>query len=323
MRENKIRPRVVVLGAAGFIGLYLAKAFILNGHIVIAVDNFIRGKSDKDFQELMLNANFTFLEIDLSLESNYLNLFEPGDLVYNCVALNGTQNFYTNPFKVIQNSAIPGILIPKYAARANVLRYTYFGSSESYAGGLSLGLIKVPTPENVPLTIPDVAEVRWSYAASKTMGEVAAFAAHKEFGLVIQILRLHNIYGARMGDKHVIPDLVIKFSKGNMSVHGADESRSFFYIEDLVNVLLQLAKLDSVPDVLNVGSNREILIKDLASLIMREMGLDNNLTFVAPFSGSVHKRCPDVSLLKALVDYDETLLEEGIAKTVEWYLKSI
>lgn len=323
MNRSSLKPRVVVLGAAGFIGFHLAKAFVNQGNHVIAVDNLVRGKTDKEFRELIADTDVTYLEMDLAIEANYLNLFQPGDLVFNCAALNGTQNFYSNPFRVIQNSAIPAIHAVKFAALAKVERYIYFGSSESYAGGLSLGLIEIPTPENVPLTVPDVTEVRWSYAASKTIGEVAAFAAQKEFGLEIQILRIHNIYGPRMGDKHVIPDLVGKFRTGDMSVHGAGETRSFFYIDDLVDVLVKLSGMIHVPEVLNIGSDREIEIQELAGLIAQEMDLESRIIPVEPFPGSVTRRCPNVHLLKSLIDYDETSLEVGIARTVKWYLESV
>jgi len=316
-----LKPRIVVLGAAGFIGFFIAEEFTRNGFEVVVIDNLVRGEKDKDFNQLIQSQNTTFCELDLSQEKSYENLFRRGDLVYNCAALNGTQNFYTNPFKVIQNSAIPAILAAKYAALAKVKRYTYFGSSESYAGGLSLGLVEIPTKENVPLTVPEVSEPRWSYATSKTMGEVAAFAAQIELGLEIQVLRIHNVYGPRMGDKHVIPDLVRKFANGDMTVHGVNETRSFFYIDDLINILVKLSYLDEVPKLLNVGSEREILIFEVARRIAREMGIENELIPEASLPGSVLRRCPDVQLLRSLLDYTETPIEVGISRTVKWYME--
>lgn len=320
MMSDARNTRIVVLGAAGFIGFHLAKSFVDNGYNVVGVDNFLRGKNDDPYLKLSNSANYKFVNLDLSIESSYSNLFQEGDLVYNCAALNGTQNFYSNPLSVIENSAIPAIYAAKNAGLAKVKRYTYFGSSESYAGGLSLGLIPIPTPENIPLTLPDVSEVRWSYAASKTMGEVAAFAAKKEFDLTIQILRIHNIYGPRMGDKHVIPDLIQKFACNDYSVHGVDETRSFFYIQDLIEVLLRLATLENVPEVLNVGSMSEIRIGDLAVMIARIMNTPGDIVPIEGFSGSVWRRCPDTSLLKSIVDLPETPLEMGLAKTIEWYV---
>jgi UDP-glucose 4-epimerase len=319
MRAGLSNARIIVLGAAGFIGFHLAKRFVDSGYNVIGVDNFLRGTNDELQTQLCQMKNYKFVNLDLSQESEYKELLQQGDFVYNCAALNGTQNFYSNPLSVIENSAIPAIYAAKYAALAKVSRYTYFGSSESYAGGISLGLVPIPTPENIPLTLPDVSEIRWSYAASKTMGEVAAFAAKKEFGLTIQILRIHNIYGPRMGDKHVIPDLIERFGMNDFSVHGVDETRSFLYIQDLIDILISLSMMDSVPEVLNIGSMSEIRIGDLAILIARIMNVYGDIVPVEGFSGSVSRRCPDTSLLKSIVDFSETPLETGLLKTIEWY----
>ncbi len=323
MRQDLCNARVVILGAAGFIGFHLAKKLVDSGHSVVGVDNFIRGKNDEYHLELSKSANYKFINLDLSVESGYAELFQEGDFVYNCAALNGTQNFYSNPFSVIENSAIPAIYAAKHAGLANVKRYIYFGSSESYAGGLSLGLIPIPTPENIPLALPDVSEIRWSYATAKTIGEVASFAAKKEFGLSIQILRIHNIYGPRMGDKHVIPDLIQKFRSNDYSVHGVNETRSFFYIQDLIDVLVRLADRENVPEVLNVGSMAEVRIGDLATLIAKFMGAPGEIIPIEGFSGSVLRRCPDTTLLKSIVDFHETPIEVGLAKTIDWYVKHL
>lgn len=320
MTAGVFRRRVVILGAAGFIGFHLAKRLVDSGQNVIGVDNFLRGQNDELHAQMSNMKNYTFVNLDLSVESEYIGLFQQGDFVYNCAAFNGTQNFYSSPLSVIENSAIPAIYAAKYAGIAKVHRYTYFGSSESYAGGLSLGLVPIPTPEMIPLTIPDVSEVRWSYATSKTIGEVASYAAKKELGLTIQIVRIHNIYGPRMGDKHVMPDLIEKFHNNDFSVHGVDETRSFFFIEDLIDVLLGLSVLKSVPEVLNIGSMNEIRVGDLANLIAKLMNVSGDIVPVEGFSGSVLRRCPDTSLLKSIVDFTETPIEAGLAKTIEWYL---
>jgi nucleoside-diphosphate-sugar epimerase len=319
MKSSNSNSRVVILGAAGFIGFHLMKHFLQSGFEVIPIDNFVRGEFDSELKKVIAEYGVDFRTLDLSLISSYDNLFNAGDLVYNCAALNGTQNFYSHPYKVIENSAIPAIYAAKFAALADCARYTYFGSSESYAGGVALDLISIPTPEDIPLTIPNVAETRWSYAGSKTMGELATFAAKVEFGLEIQILRIHNIYGPRMGDKHVIPDLIKKFIQGNSEVHGQTETRSFFYIDDLVQVVSGLANLVDYPEVLNIGSSEEIKIASLAELIMELMGINLILADAPEFSASVKRRCPDVTLLRSILTYPETSLTDGLTKTIQWY----
>jgi nucleoside-diphosphate-sugar epimerase len=326
MLTTKDNNRIVILGAAGFLGFNLAKYFHQNSSLeIILVDNFLNGKKDLDFLQLINSTRIKFLELDLSCHNSYENLFLSTDIVLNCAAFNGTQNFYNRPADVIRNSALSSILAAQYCAVANVISYVYFGSSESYAGGVSIGITKVPTAENVPLVLEDVRNPRWSYAASKSMGEVATIANHLQNNLQYYILRIHNIYGPRMGTHHVIPDLIKKFSMGNFQVHGVNETRAFFYVEDLNNILSQIIFSHKVRinSTYNVGSTHEIRIADLAELLLKEMNIHAKIQPIDPFLGSVRRRCPDTSLLKSQISYTETPLVEGINKTLTWYKKNI
>jgi UDP-glucose 4-epimerase len=313
MTKPNNQQRIVVLGAAGFIGFHLAKALAqIPGLKVRLVDNFVRGRNDDEWKNLLLLPNVEFVFGDLTRDSSYEGLFHEGDQVFNCVALNGTQNFYERPFDVIENSAIPSILAAKYASIARVQRYFYFGSSESYAGGLGLGIVSLPTPEDVPHIFPDLMQTRWSYGVSKSVGEYATEASRNQYGLETCILRIHNIYGPRMGDKHVIPDLADKFSRGIGEVFGLDETRCFMFIDDLVSAVLQLRLLQALPKVINIGSSHEVSIEFLASLIKSNLGADLEIVDVGHFLGSVRRRVPDISLLRSLVTIHETPLEVGV-----------
>lgn len=317
--------RIVILGAAGFIGYHLAKYFLLNtNYKLFLIDNFVNGKFDNDFQELILNSRVDFVDLDLSNEASYIDIFTSHDIVFNCLALNGTQNFYSKPVKVIRNSALTAILAAEYSALAGVLKYVYFGSSESYAGGLDLNLIEIPTKENVPLVVSDVNNSRWSYAASKSVGEIATIANYQQFELNYLILRLHNIYGPRMGTKHVIPDLIYRFSSMDGGVYGLDETRAFMYVNDFVEIVYKLIFTKSAKHncIYNVGSMNEISIRDLALVIKAQMNSHVSIYSMGNFNGSVKRRCPDTSKLRSQIDFQETSISEGISKTVNWYLEN-
>jgi len=319
------KQRIVILGAAGFIGFHLAKYLQLNCKSeLILVDNFSRGKSDKSFNELSNLDRVKSIELDLSLEASYIDLFLENDIVINCVAYNGTQNFYSKPVQVIRNSGITAALAAEFCAKAKVKNYIYFASPESYAGGVNLGFTSIPTDEKVPLVIEDVNNPRWSYAASKTFGEVATIANHHQFNLNFIILRIHNVYGPRMGFQHVIPDLIEKFKNGNTEVHGVNESRAFFYVEDLSQIVFSLIFKKSIKNnsIYNVGSTKEIKVEHLARMILEEMGLKLTINPVPSFMGSVSRRCPDTSLIRDQVAYQETELKQGLKSTISWYLSN-
>ena len=314
--------RVVILGAAGFIGYHLAKSLAVEAKVdLLLVDNFIRGANDEDFLKLSGLQNVNFAELDLSKESSFENLFNKSDLVINCAALNGTQNFYQVPLDVMLNTGISAFFAARYAALAQVHKYIYLGSSESYAGGVNLGFVGVPTSESVPLVIENVENIRWSYSLGKTFGEIACYSANSQLGLNFQILRIHNIYGPRMGNKHVIPDLIEKFRLGNMDVPGHGESRAFMYIDDLVGVVrFLIANENNDIKLMNVGSQTETLIKILAEKIAKVLEIEKAIKPLESWPGSVKRRLPDTSLLRSIYAFDETSLDEGLDRTISWYL---
>jgi nucleoside-diphosphate-sugar epimerase len=322
--NNKDKQRIVILGAAGFIGYHLARFFHENCDLsIVLIDNFARGVNDAEFKELITFNRIEFKQLDLTQENTFIDLFTINDIVINCAAMNGTQNFYEKPVQVIRNSAISAVYAAEYCSKANVKKYLYFASSESYAGGVTMGYTPVPTAENVPLLIQDVYNPRWSYAASKTLGEVATIANHHQYNLQFIVLRIHNIYGPRMGLKHVIPDLIYKFSSGNMQVHGVSETRAFFYINDLNKILYEFVFNEKITSnlVYNVGSTNEITVLELADIIRKEMNLDSEIEPIDAFLGSVPRRCPDTSLLRSQINYTETDLIVGLRETMAWYKK--
>jgi nucleoside-diphosphate-sugar epimerase len=317
------QKRFVILGAAGFIGYHLSKTISdRDDSELLLVDNLIRGKADNDFQELLERKNVQFRQLDLTLIESFNNLFMPNDIVFNLVALNGTQNFYSSASDVLYHSSLPGILAPKKASEARVSKYVYFGSSESYAGGVTLGLIDVPTPEDVPFVIADPKNPRWSYAISKQIGEIACHAMTGRTSFTI--FRIHNVYGPRMGFEHVVPDLIRKFLSRNGEVMGVDQTRAFLYVDDAVDMVLQVADdFRSDGETFNIGSNEEIMISSLAETITDLLEINLDIIPVPAPLGSVARRCPTTTKVRQFYHSPLTPLRDGLKKTIEWYKESI
>ncbi len=316
-----MRNRIVILGAAGFVGYHLSEKLARDpSNTLILVDNFIRSEFDSHFQELISRSNCTFFNLDLSSRLSLEEVINKGDIVYNLVALNGTKNFYEQPMSVMVNTGLTAISIAEICGLKKVFKYFYFGSSESYAGSVELGIAPIPTPEKIPLAITDISNVRWSYGASKTIGEIACFASNKQFGLDFTIFRIHNLYGPRMGFDHVVSDLIKKFSNSNTEVFGLEETRSFMYISDAIDAILTIATLkENKEAVVNIGSDQEVTIRTLAHIILDKINPKLEIKDMGRIEGSVARRSPDISLLRSFYSSTHVTLSEGVERTIEYY----
>lgn len=293
----------LITGCAGFIGYHLTKELLSNKkNYVVGVDDFSRNTSDEKFKNLSNYENFKFFELDLTKSSNLDKLPLNVDYVVHLAAINGTQNFYSIPYDVAVSCAIPTWnLIEKYS-NSPIKKFVFAGTPESYAAGIKLGIAPIPTPEDVPLTISRSNDVRWSYAAGKTYSESLLYAAALQNKLRVQVLRLHNIYGPRMGPYHFIPDFITRIRKGIFELYGAEDTRSFLYVSDAVSDILELIEHETNEyDIFNIGSQREVQIKDVANEIMSLMKLDGQIEIFASPIGSVSRRVPDTSKIDELL----------------------
>lgn len=323
--------RALVTGAAGFLGHHLARALLDRGDEVVLVDSFVRGEADAAHLALARHPRALALDLDLNDAPSVRRALPPArgfDLVFHFAALNGTQNFYERPLEVLRCSTLPAFALFEWladGARAGATRVLYAGSSESYAATVDRFGWSVPTAEDVPLCIADIANPRWSYAVSKLHGEVLTAQGCRALGLPWTVLRIHNAYGPRMGDRHVMPDFLVRArDEGRCALYGHAETRSFIYVDDAVAATLALAATpDAAGEVVNVGGAREIGIAELGRLMMRICGLPGPLELHPGPPGSVRRRAPDLVKLRRLTGFEERVtLEDGIARTAAFYLRS-
>lgn len=315
---------VLITGAAGFLGYHLARELAgRSGYRIICVDNGERGEFDGYYRRLADASNVEEYCVDLSDRTDVERLPTEIDVIFHLAALNGTQNFYERPFDVVRCCTLPTLnLIAKYGPHGCVRRFVYAGSSESYASTVTQFGWEVPTSEGVPLCIDDVRNTRWSYGAGKMLGEVAAFASESQHGMSATVLRYHNVYGPRMGDKHVVPDFYMRARSGNLALYGYDHTRAFLYVDDAIRATVLAGFSENTrSEVINVGSEREITIKDLGEKMKEVGGLTGEVALYPGPTGSVKRRCPDIKKLRNLTGFEEEWsLEEGLAETARFYL---
>ena len=134
-------------------------------------------------------------------------------------------------------------------------------------------------------------------------------------------IRFHNVYGPRMGDKHVIPDFVQRLNRGVYALYGHEDTRSFLYIEDAVDATLALARSERASNqIVNVGSSHEIQMRSLGEMMMHAAGITAPIELHPSPKGSVRRRVPELSKLRELINFEPRWsLERGLAETVSWY----
>jgi nucleoside-diphosphate-sugar epimerase len=316
--------KILVTGAAGFLGYHIARTLSDRADTqVVCADNGIRGEFDPLYAALVARPNVTSVKLDLNELQNLAALPDDVDVIYHMAALNGTQNFYERPFEVVRCCTLPTLnLLQKYAPLGRLKRFVYAGTSESYASTVTRFGWPVPTAEDVPLGIDDVFNPRWSYAAGKMHGEIATITGCNQYKLDFTIIRFHNAYGPRMGDKHVVPDFYNRARQGKFELYGYEDTRSFIYVDDAVRATLALGEADSAKgQVVNIGGTREITMLDLGKIMMQVAGFEGEIALHPSPKGSVKRRCPDVSKLKALTGFtEEWSLEDGLKATAAFYL---
>ncbi len=320
---------ILITGGAGFLGFHLAKllASEKKNHIVL-VDNFFRGKKDSDLKKLLKNRrNVELKKIDLTNARELKKLDKGYDYVYHLAAINGTQNFYEIPHIVLRNNVLSAINLLDWFIVHKTKKSKIFlaSSSETYAG--SFKVIKdfpIPTPENVPLTIEDVTNPRWSYGGSKMIKELLFLNYAKIYGIRMSIVRYHNVYGPRMGYGHVVPEFFERLYRKEdpFSIFGGKETRAFCYVEDMVWASQEVMEIDKTDgEIVNIGNDQEeITIKELAQRVFNVTGFHPYFNIKPAPQGSVARRCPDLTKIKKLTSYRPRIsLDEGLKKTWEWY----
>lgn len=319
--------KILITGGAGFIGYHLAKDLHEKGNNVTICDNLFRGKLDQALQDL-INAGVQFKKIDLMNKDELAGLGTDYDQVYHLAAINGTRHFYEIPTKVLKADILTVmnildwfVTLPDYKNK----KLLFSSTTETFASTSSVTDVPIPTPENTPLCVADPFNLRWSYAGSKILGELFCIAYWKKLGVPMTIVRYANVYGPRMGYDHVMPEFMVRMMKKEdpFNIYGGDNTRTFCYITDAVRATQMVMDSDKTTgEILHLGTDQgEISMVDLAERMFEQFNWKPEKVEVhnAP-EGSVKRRCPDVSKIKALTGFvAEVPLQEGLQKMWEWY----
>lgn len=319
--------RVLVSGAAGFIGLNLSRRLAEDGkRRVVLVENFMRGRKDAEFEELLRRPNVELVEADLTRPEALLLLNGRFDEVYHLAAMVGVKHCMDRPAEVLKVNIVATMNLADRVFSEGCGRFFFASTSEIYAGALEHGLMPVPTPETVPIVVTDPANPRWSYAVSKLAGEQYVRFAAAKAGVPLVIGRFHNVYGPRMGFAHVIPEVVKRALAGEtpFKVYGAEQTRAFCHVDDAVGGVLAAMSGKTAPGLYHIGTDRETAILELVGIILKRLGKNTELLSVPAPLGSVARRSPDIAKLRAASGFVPTIpLEEGLPSVIDWYADAL
>jgi len=319
-----MNKKVLILGGAGFIGFNVAKFLAENKDYQITIaDNFMKKNRDEEFDKLVKNFNIKVIEDDFSKEEAYNKLDDTYDQVYMMAALVGVDNANSKPHEVIRINTALTLFTLEWIRRSKIGKVVFASTSENYAGTVDAFGYKIPTPEEVPLTIQNIAHPRFTYAVTKILGESGFLNYAKMLGFETTIIRYHNVFGPRMGFNHVIPHLVIRFRNGEdpFKVYGHDQTRDFCYITDAVEgTVLAMETPAANGQIYHLGTQVEITIGELIHYTGELMHFKGQYINAPTYPGSVSRRSPDVTKSKKELGFTAKVnWKDGLKKTVDWY----
>ena len=314
--------KVLVTGAAGFIGLRVVDRLADSGAVVHMVDMFKPAATDREFYEVLKKPNVEFFELD-GLDKNSIQFLDKDYThIAHFAALLGVQNVLDAPFNVLEcNQRLTANFLELAKSQKVPPRFLFASTSEVYAGSQAAGSLAIPSPETSQIILPSLSQPRTSYMLSKIYGEAMCASS----GVPFTIIRPHNIYGPRMGMRHVIPQLLQRAYESTQSelvVFSPTHTRTFCFIDDAVELLVLLINSDgAISETFNLGNQfPEITMKNLAEIIIDEVGKPMTIKAGKNTAGSPCRRAPDMTnCLEVVGTHEQTSLREGVKKTFEWY----
>lgn len=311
----------LVTGGSGFIGSALVKRLLREGHEVRVLDNHSRGQLRRLDS---LADSVEILDCDVRDAERVVQLSKGCDAFLHLAAVNGTENFYEKP-EMVLDVGVRGMLSALEACRKNSIgNLVVASSSEAYQTPPI-----VPTPEDVPLIVPDVLNPRYSYGGSKIISELMAINYTRENFDRCTIFRPHNVYGPDMGWEHVLPqfairasDAVERQSKGVIEydiLGDGEQTRAFINIHDFIDGLMIVIDSGEHHGVYHIGNPEEISIRQVVKEVFSYFDREAEILPGEPVPGETLRRCPNIDKLTGLGFCPKINIAQGLPELVEWY----
>jgi dTDP-glucose 4,6-dehydratase len=304
--------RIVITGAAGFIGSHLCDYFIKNKHYVIGVDNLITGNME-NIEHLFGNDRFLFIKHDVT---NYIHIPGKVDAVLHFASPASPVDYLNYPIQTLKVGAL-GTHKALGLAKEKKAIFMLASTSEVYGD-----------PQVSPQTESYWGNVnpigpRGVYDEAKRFAEALTMAYHRYHKIPVRIVRIFNTYGPRMrlNDGRVVPNFIYQALKNKpITVYGdGNQTRSFCYVSDLIEGIYKLL-FKNIPEPINLGNPQEMKIIDFAYLIKKLTNSKSKIVFKPLPQDDPKQRRPDITKAKRLLKWEPKVsLETGLKLTIEYF----
>ena len=307
-----MKKRIVITGGAGFIGSHLSLRLVDSGYKVICIDNLITGRL-ANLKSLLKNRNFKFIKQDAC---NGIKLADQVDYVLHCASLASPEDYLRFPIQTLKAGSL-GTHNALGLAKKNKAVFLLFSTSEVYGDPLIH-----PQKESYWGNVNPIG-VRGCYDESKRFAEALTMAYHRTHRLDTKIVRIFNTYGPgmRAHDGRVVPNFINQaLENKSLTVYGkGEQTRSFCYIDDLVEGLIRLM-LAPVHEPVNLGNPHEFTVMRLAGIILKLTSSQSKIIFKPLPQDDPRQRQPDISRAKQFLKWEPKVsLEAGLRKTITWF----
>jgi dTDP-glucose 4,6-dehydratase len=304
-------PRVVITGAAGFIGSHLAETLLDRGYAIVGIDNLLTG----DLANIahLAGRDFVFIKHDVT---NYINVDGPVDFVLHWASPASPIDYLELPIQTLKVGAL-GTHKALGLAKAKGARFVLASTSEVYGDPL-----EHPQKETYWGNVNPVGP-RGVYDEAKRFAEAMTVAYHRYHGVDAKIVRIFNTYGPRMRirDGRAVPNFIGQALRGeDVTVYGdGKQTRSLCYITDLVDGVIRLM-LSSANDPINIGNPQELTIEEIARTILRLTGSSSRIVYKALPVDDPKVRKPDITRAKAILNWaPQVPLDDGLGETIAYF----
>jgi UDP-glucuronate decarboxylase len=308
--------KVLLTGAAGFLGSHLSMKLIEQKHEVIAIDDLSTG-SIKNIKHLVNDPNYSFIEHDVRIPYQV-----KVDAILNFACPASPVNYQKDPVRTIETNFL-GMINLLHLANETGARIIQASTSEIYGDPT-----QSPQKESYWGNVNPIG-IRSCYDEGKRAAETLCFDYRRQYNLDTRVIRIFNTYGPNMaiGDGRVVSNFIVQALRNEpINIYGdGKQTRSFCYVSDLVEGIYKMLQLNDNPDTpINLGNPNEFTILELAKVVIETTKSKSEIVNNPLPQDDPKQRCPDISLAKSTLNWKPTIeLREGIEKTAAYFKQII